>query len=55
MSESRVFVLNGITVQAVAARLENFFRSEKGMEVQSSQLQTGMLCRQASQRTAGKP
>lgn len=43
MSESRVFVLNGITVQAVAARLENFFRSEKGMEVQSSQTTDGYV------------
>ena len=41
MSESRVFALNGIGVQAVATRLENFFRSEKGMEVQSSQTTDG--------------
>lgn len=52
MSESRVFVLNGITVQAVAARLENFFRSEKGMEVQSSQTTDGYVM-QASQQKDG--
>ena len=52
MSESRVFVLNGITVQAVAARLENFFRSEKGMEVQSSQTTDGYVM-QASQPKDG--
>ena len=52
MSESRVFVLNGITVQAVAARLENFFRSEKGMEVQSSQTTDGYV-RQARQPKDG--
>lgn len=52
MSESRVFVLNGITVQAVAARLENFFRSEKGMEVQSSQT-TDEYVMQASQPKDG--
>ena len=52
MSESRVFVLNGLTVQAVAARLENFFRSEKGMEVQSSQTTDGYVM-QASQPKDG--
>lgn len=52
MSESRVFVLNGIKVQAVAARLENFFRSEKGMEVQSSQTTDGYVM-QASQPKDG--
>lgn len=52
MSESRVFVLNGITVQAVAARMENFFRSEKGMEVQSSQTTDGYVM-QASQPKDG--
>lgn len=52
MSESRVFVLNGITVQAVASRLENFFRSEKGMEVQSSQTTDGYVM-QASQPKDG--
>lgn len=52
MSESRVFVLNGITVRAVAARLENFFRSEKGMEVQSSQTTDGYVM-QASQPKDG--
>lgn len=52
MSESRVFVLNGITVQAVAARLENFFRSEKGMELQSSQTTDGYVM-QASQPKDG--
>lgn len=52
MAESRVFVLNGITVQAVAARLENFFRSEKGMEVQSSQTTDGYVM-QASQPKDG--
>ncbi|MCI6007469.1 zinc ribbon domain-containing protein [Oscillospiraceae bacterium LCP25S3_E10] len=52
MSESRVFVLNGIGVQAVATRLENFFRSEKGMEVQSSQTTDGYVM-QASQPKDG--
>lgn len=52
MSESRVFALNGIGVQAVATRLENFFRSEKGMEVQSSQTTDGYVM-QASQPKDG--
>lgn len=52
MSESRVFILNGIGVQAVATRLENFFRSEKGMEVQSSQTTDGYVM-QASQPKDG--
>lgn len=32
MSESRVFMLNGVELPAVVNRLENFFRGEKGME-----------------------
>ena len=36
MNESRVFMLNGTEVSQIVVRLENFFRTEKGMEVQSS-------------------
>lgn len=36
MAESRVFMLNGTDVQDIITRLEMFFRSEKGMQVQSS-------------------
>ena len=48
MSESRVFMLNGVDVETVAARLENFFRGEKGMDVQSSRTTDGYVM-QASQ------
>lgn len=33
MNESRVFMLNGTEVSGIVTRLENFFRTEKGMEV----------------------
>lgn len=52
MSESRVFMLNGVELQAIAARLESFFRAEKGMEVQSSQTTDGYVM-QASQPKDG--
>lgn len=52
MSESRVFMLNGVEPKAVVNRLENFFRGEKGMEVQSSQTTDGYVM-QASQPKDG--
>ncbi|HAS37838.1 MAG TPA: hypothetical protein DCS04_04390 [Ruminococcaceae bacterium] len=52
MAESRVFMLNGTDVQTVIARLENFFRAEKDMEVQSSRTTDGYIM-QASQPKDG--
>lgn len=52
MSESRVFMLNGTDVQSVVTRLESFFKTEKGMDVQSSQTTDGYVM-QASQPKDG--
>ena len=52
MNESRVFMLNGTEVSQIVTRLENFFRTEKGMEVQSSQTKDGYVM-QASQPKDG--
>ena len=52
MNESRVFMLNGTDVQKIVTRLEGFFRTEKGMEVQSSQTTDGFFM-QASQPKDG--
>ena len=52
MNESRVFMLNGTEVSGIVTRLENFFRTEKGMEVQSSQTTDGYVM-QASQPKDG--
>ena len=52
MSESRTFMLNGTEVQSIAARLENFFRTEKSMEVQSSKTVDAFVM-QASQPKDG--
>ena len=52
MNESRVFMLNGTEVSQIVVRLENFFRTEKGMEVQSSQTTDGYVM-QASQPKDG--
>lgn len=52
MSESRVFSLNGTDVGAVVSRVEGFFRTEKGMEVQSSKTTDGYVM-QASQQKDG--
>ena len=52
MSESRVFSLNGMDVGAVVSRVEGFFRTEKGMEVQSSKTADGYVM-QASQQKDG--
>lgn len=52
MSESRVFSLNGTDVGAVVSRVEGFFRTEKGMEVQSSKTADGYVM-QASQQKDG--
>ncbi len=52
MNESRVFMLNGTEVQKIVTRLEGFFRTEKGMEVQSSQTTEGYVM-QASQPKDG--
>ncbi len=52
MSETRVFMLNGTQVQDIVTRLEGFFRTEKGMDVQSSQTTDGYVM-QASQPKDG--
>lgn len=52
MSESKVFMLNGTSAQAVISRLDGFFRTEKGMEVQSSPTADGYVM-QASQPKDG--
>lgn len=52
MNESRVFMLNGTDVQKIVTRLEGFFRTEKGMEVQSSETTEGYVM-QASQPKDG--
>ena len=52
MSESKIFMLNGTDAQAVVNRLESFFHTEKGMEVQSSQTADGYVM-QASQPKDG--
>ena len=43
MNETRVFMLNGTQVQDIVTRLEGFFRTEKGMDVQSSQTTDGYV------------
>ena len=43
MNESRVFMLNGTDVQKIVTRLEGFFRTEKDMEVQSSETTEGYV------------
>lgn len=52
MNETRVFMLNGTQVQDIVTRLEGFFRTEKGMDVQSSQTTDGYVM-QASQPNDG--
>lgn len=52
MNETRVFMLNGTQVQDIVTRLEGFFRTEKGMDVQSSQTTDGYVM-QASQTKDG--
>ena len=52
MNESRVFMLNCTDVQKIVTRLEGFFRTEKGMEVQSSETREGYVM-QASQPKDG--
>ncbi len=52
MPESRVFMLNGADVKTIVTRLESFFRTEKGMDVQSSQTTDGYVM-QASQPKDG--
>lgn len=52
MSESRVFTLNGTDPQSIVSRLDSFFRTEKGMEVQSTKTADGFAM-QASQPKDG--
>lgn len=52
MNESRVFMLNGTDMQKIVTRLEGFFRTEKGMEVQSSETTEGYIMK-ASQPKDG--
>ena len=43
MSESRTFMLSGVGAQTVVEHLADFLRSEKGMEVQSTQTPDGYI------------
>ncbi len=43
MAETRAYSLGAYTVQDVVRELENFFKSEKGMEVQSAPLENGYI------------
>ena len=52
MNESRVFMLNGTDMQKIVTRLEGFFRTEKGMEVQRSETPEGYVIQ--ARRTDGK-
>lgn len=52
MNETRVFMLNGTQVQDIVTRLEGFFRTEKGMDAQSSKTTDGYVM-QASQPKDG--
>lgn len=52
MNETRVFMLNGTEVRDIVTRLEGFFRTEKGMDIQSSQTTDGYVM-QASQPKDG--
>lgn len=54
MSESRVFMLNGTDVEKIVARLEVFFRTEKGMEVQSVQSTEGYIMQAGQQKDGWK-
>ena len=47
MAESRIFELNGVDVQQVAAQVENFLRTEKRMEVQSAPSENGFVIQAA--------
>lgn len=52
MAESRLFMLNGVGIHSVVSWIEGFFRTEKAMEVQSSQTTDGYVM-QASQPKDG--
>ena len=52
MNESRVFMLNGTEVSGIVTRLENFFRTEKGMGG-AEFTDNGRLFMQASQPKDG--
>lgn len=43
MAESKVYSLGKYTVQDVVRELENFFKNEKGMEVQSAPIENGYI------------
>ena len=43
MAESKIYSLGTSTVQDVVRELENFFKSEKGMEVQSAPIENGYI------------
>lgn len=43
MAETRAYSLGAYTVQDVVRELENFFKSEKGMEVQSAPIENGYI------------
>lgn len=55
MAESRTYMLNGTDIQNVIARLEAFYALKKEWKCKALKQRTGILCRQASQRTGGKP
>ncbi len=51
MSESRVFELNGVSVQDVAERVKAFLRDEKNMKVQDAPDRNGYLIQAAQDDT----
>ena len=54
MNESRVFMLNGTDVQKIVTRLEGFFRTEKGMKVQSSETTEGYVMQARQPKDSGR-
>lgn len=49
MEESRVFSLNGVSLETVVKSVETFLRDEKGMEIQSAPVEHGCVI-QATQK-----
>ena len=49
MEESRVFSLNGVSLETVVKSVETFLRDEKGMEIQSAPVEHGCII-QATQK-----
>lgn len=49
MEESRVFLLNGVSLETVVKNVETFLKDEKGMEIQSAPVEHGCII-QATQK-----